>query len=236
VGGAATRVIERVSSSKGSSPRGRGSRKPDCPACSKTGFIPAWAGQPCSLLQRVPDARVHPRVGGAAAQRVAGALPLVGSSPRGRGSQRRSPLLKLAKRFIPAWAGQPALRRLVCRHIQVHPRVGGAAYLAPYDSGGSRGSSPRGRGSLGIAVTAAIAVGFIPAWAGQPKKNECVSERAVHPRVGGAARQAKSARSRLRGSSPRGRGSPEDCSREQRRRRFIPAWAGQPIDQCPSRR
>ena len=95
---------------------------------------------------------------------------------------------------------------------------------------GTRGSSPRGRGSQGIVERNAAREGFIPAWAGQPN---CLvpiyCSNAVHPRVGGAALGVHSIADRGSGSSPRGRGSPDARRKRRRVCGFIPAWAGQPL-------
>ncbi len=70
------------------------------------------------------------------------------------------------------------------------------------------GSSPRGRGTLGLGPLVQRARRFIPAWAGNT-----MSQRAkyilmtVHPRVGGEHTHQEISAMAETGSSPRGRGT-----------------------------
>ena len=89
------------------------------------------------------------------------------------------------------------------------------------------GSSPRGRGTLGVAVVPAADERFIPAWAGNAARRPCGRRRApVHPRVGGERPAALCDALGVPGSSPRGRGTPRSSSSNTLIHRFIPAWAG----------
>ena len=115
----------------GSSPRGRGTPRPSlvpsksrrfipawagntarhATALREGRFIPAWAGNTVGQTSGRPDDTVHPRVGG---EHVADLLVDVrrpGSSPRGRGTRSEDGGVTLNFRFIPAWAGNT----LVCR-------------------------------------------------------------------------------------------------------------------------
>ncbi len=68
---------------------------------------------------------------------------------------------------------------------------------------------------------------FIPAWAGNtPAGDDIFILRRVHPRVGGEHAVSVRRCSPKVGSSPRGRGTRRNRSIDRRRRRFIPAWAG----------
>ena len=224
---------ERVDAirSEGSSPRGRGSPRRTRRHSRNVRFIPAWAGQPSRLTSRPSPLGVHPRVGGAAYVHVFHASPVLGSSPRGRGSPASRSAAARGHGFIPAWAGQPSPSMSAKSASRVHPRVGGAAWRSAIVSVATGGSSPRGRGSLIAAPPSASRTRFIPAWAGQPRPRRPRSPSSrVHPRVGGAASIRISTSRPRSGSSPRGRGS--QCMKDVlwRRDGFIPAWAGQPVE------
>ena len=74
-------------------------------------------------------------------------------------------------------------------HPWVYPRVGGGTDLINRDNAISEGLSPRGRGNHQARQGRALALGSIPAWAGEPSSH--VSSRVnftVYPRVGGGTR------------------------------------------------
>ena len=112
-----------------------------------------------------------------------------------------------------------------------------------------RGPSPRGRGSHLLELPILGDEGSIPAWAGEPSPSGlALTERKVHPRVGGGALPTAIVPTAARGPSPRRRGSP--CLRLAGAHRMgpsprgrgsrtsetswwcppgsIPAWAGEP--------
>ncbi len=69
----------------------------------------------------------------------------------------------------------------------------------------------------------------IPACAGEPDDPlSCAGRRPVHPRVRGGASASFSSRQATAGPSPRARGSPHPAPVAVRRRRSIPACAGEP--------
>ena len=154
-----------------------------------------------------------------------------GSSPRGRGTPVFGDKPCSVRRFIPAWAGNALAARSIPAKLPVHPRVGGERRSC---SGSDRligGSSPRGRGTHGLRPDECGAGRFIPAWAGNARQAlRPRPARAVHPRVGGDRAWSISRWSRWPGSSPRGRGTPGRRRGVRRRRRFIPAWAGNAPD------
>ena len=170
---------------------------------------------------------VHPRVGGEQGRSAPEAARVVGSSPRGRGTATITALIMLARRFIPAWAGnRPAPRpRRTAR--AVHPRVGGEQCIPPPDRRPARGSSPRGRGTGRRLAAFPLRPRFIPAWAGNScRQAPTAGCRPVHPRVGGEQACSSSAQDGASGSSPRGRGTDPDKIEQIYDARFIPAWAG----------
>ena len=238
-GGALSRQPMRRPST-GRSPRGRGSLIVVPRARFTIGSIPAWAGEPVPTRVLFDLVEVDPRVGGGACRgdevfRVGG-----GRSPRGRGS--RECLRRLTQRWgsIPAWAGEPARGVGLGRGRAVDPRVGGGA--TEHSRGRERGSgrSPRGRGSRRVLRRGWMAGGSIPAWAGEPRcRTLHATTSQVDPRVGGGARLPGDGDLRVRGRSPRGRGSHDDAAPAIGRRGAIPAWAGEPRPRgrrCPAPR
>ena len=90
-----------------------------------------------------------------------------------------------------------------------------------------RGSSPRERGTLARLGVLAPGVRFIPAGAGNAlatSARRCL--RSVHPRGSGERRTCNRPSWPSAGSSPRERGTPGAQDQRDRRRRFIPAGAG----------
>ena len=92
------------------------------------------------------------------------------------------------------------------------------------------GSSPRGRGKLGVVLRQAALPGLIPAWAGNTKKStSCAAFSQAHPRVGGENFIVCREMCSRRGSSPRGRGKRRGCRINTGTPRLIPAWAGKTL-------
>ncbi len=109
----------------GSSPRTRGTRELWHVKRRGPRFIPACAGNAHPSRPARPARSVHPRVRG---ERPAPAyIPLcrAGSSPRARGTPHRGDTGNAARRFIPACAGNAAIRARAGRRSPVHPRVRG---------------------------------------------------------------------------------------------------------------
>ena len=89
------------------------------------------------------------------------------------------------------------------------------------------GSSPRGRGKRGGELHPVDLVRLIPAWAGKTSKIRVSSRpEPAHPRVGGENMPHSRRYSSQAGSSPRGRGKPEQVAEFKILPRLIPAWAG----------
>ena len=74
------------SSSSGSSPRMRGTRRNAVRSSDSTGIIPAYAGNTCGIVHMANDTRDHPRVCGEHCLIVAVSHVIPGSSPRMRGT------------------------------------------------------------------------------------------------------------------------------------------------------
>ena len=190
-------------------------------------FIPAWAGNSQAPPQRAVVQPVHPRVGGEQHCPPIRRARASGSSPRGRGTGVVATTPSVPARFIPAWAGNSDPWLMSRGRSAVHPRVGGEQALAGLVETQKDGSSPRGRGTDLDELPPAVAVRFIPAWAGNSRSAQGIqSVSAVHPRVGGEQIIAIPDMKPQDGSSPRGRGTAAPDRADGPGPRFIPAWAG----------
>ena len=151
---------------RGSSPRGRGTRRPGQTSMATGRFIPAWAGNTFDDKGKPITRLVHPRVGGEHSPHAGHRFFGGGSSPRGRGTRHAVHRAPCSRRFIPAWAGNTAWPSSIGSVLSVHPRVGGEHRPAASSTSHSRGSSPRGRGTPTARHARLWLVRFIPAWAG----------------------------------------------------------------------
>ena len=94
----------------------------------------------------------------------------------------------------------------------------------------AQGLSPRGRGKPTQAYPGDDHQRSIPAWAGETGGRAFRrGGRAVYPRVGGGNAPQVFPLAFLDGLSPRGRGKPEGTATHGKRRRSIPAWAGETV-------
>ncbi len=186
--GGASAVVDKISLFMGLSPRVRGSLSQGSSGSPRTGSIPAGAGEPYLPVFRLGKWRVYPRgCGGARTEiragprfkglspRVRGSLPRVfpgyvprGSIPRVRGSLPRVFPGYVPRGSIPAGAGEPRPSYTPCSCIQVYPRGCGGAVRGGPKNQANEGLSPRVRGSLRGQIASLVALGSIPAGAGEP--------------------------------------------------------------------
>ena len=170
----------------GSSPRGRGTVGSHQRRHLRPRFIPAWAGNSTSPIQKTQDTPVHPRVGGEQPAPSLDNPAPNGSSPRGRGTGKPVQRAAHCRRFIPAWAGNSNTVTPATGDPAVHPRVGGEQQPPSPRHRRPNGSSPRGRGTARLNLRCQPGNRFIPAWAGNRKYVLLLCRpSAVHPRVGG---------------------------------------------------
>ena len=213
----------------GSSPRMRGTlgRRPD--PRPRRRFIPAHAGNTAPPGRPGRGASVHPRACGEHSVSVDSAVNPVGSSPRMRGTRRRSRRPVGPGRFIPAHAGNTNGSFINCDSDTVHPRACGEHSSATTGKRRESGSSPRMRGTprtaqdrirrlpvhpracgehASLPDSAAIKRRFIPAHAGNTGQYTRAGSRVtVHPRACGEHATGGQSSSRNVGSSPRMRGT-----------------------------
>ncbi len=197
-----------VNTSRGSSPRMRGTLAIPSAIIANCRFIPAHAGNTPPALTPMPTPPVHPRACGEHPSRARVMSSPGGSSPRMRGTLRKGAEACQDRRFIPAHAGNtPPLTWLMVT-ISVHPRACGEHTGGNSARGAVLGSSPRMRGTLEDGVGGEVVDRFIPAHAGN---THCASSLAtvlsVHPRACGEHAVFKPLIASSNGSSPRMRGT-----------------------------
>ncbi|ABC20972.1 conserved hypothetical protein [Rhodospirillum rubrum ATCC 11170] len=90
---------------------------------------------------------VHPRACGEQSPTASASRVAIGSSPRMRGTERKSPIAIVMKRFIPAHAGNSSGDGDRRSFRAVHPRACGEQSLRRCNRANRRGSSPRMRGT-----------------------------------------------------------------------------------------
>ena len=211
----------------GSSPRMRGTRRRAPRRLARKRLIPAHAGNTQGHDGHPGGSAVHPRACGEHAGAHLRPLRRPGSSPRMRGTPRRTVHVEFSARFIPAHAGNTGGAPAALLSGPVHPRACGEHFRGPDVMSSHGGSSPRMRGTHRGHDPDAGQPRFIPAHAG----NTCRSSGrrptcAVHPRACGEHRQDAATTLLRPGSSPRMRGTPPPRPGRARRGRFIPAHAG----------
>ena len=150
-----------------------------------------------------------------------------GSSPRVRGTGPFVLPSARLQRFIPACAGNSENVPPLIAAVAVHPRVCGEQFVCPAGEPDKAGSSPRVRGTGPNQLFSCDRGRFIPACAGnRPTIVASTPMVTVHPRVCGEQNASRFWLTPSIGSSPRVRGTVRMLLLARRRKRFIPACAG----------
>ena len=211
----------------GSSPRVRGTPKPETIFCKLRGIIPACAGNTSSTTPSPRPNRDHPRVCGEHLDDKTLYARQQGSSPRVRGTPRPPSNALNPTGIIPACAGNTSRMQSRAQAPRDHPRVCGEHPIDHVIEEHARGSSPRVRGTLDSIEIDGDATGIIPACAGNTISNKKrPSPGRDHPRVCGEHLRIRPGCSPAMGSSPRVRGTQGDEQWVCRDRGIIPACAG----------
>ena len=150
----------------GSSPRMRGTHANRQSKVYMQGIIPAYAGNTVLLFYGVSLFWDHPRVCGEHRALSSSVRISPGSSPRMRGTLHQAGETDRRSGIIPAYAGNTlshACRRL---HHRDHPRVCGEHRPNLRLQRLPQGSSPRMRGTPSAFRGGCVALGIIPAYAG----------------------------------------------------------------------
>ena len=217
----------------GLSPRVRGNRRRTLRRSSRSGSIPASAGEPSGYGDEWQHLGVYPRECGGTTVRLASRSPRRGLSPRVRGNRYFDSAPPTADGSIPASAGEPGWACNRRATTGVYPRECGGTLIEFSEAGDHRGLSPRVRGNPRRATPGSGRPGSIPASAGEPWAAAFAdgTDR-VYPRECGGTVLPASVGSAGSGLSPRVRGNP-------RLRLFpaaflgsIPASAGEPDPSC----
>ena len=220
-------VGSAIHPSPGSSPRVRGTG----PRRRRNGqperIIPACAGNRRAAGTTRHRSADHPRVCGEQSTIAGTNGCTTGSSPRVRGTVPVVVLDHVQARIIPACAGNSFV--CCCGHwyLPDHPRVCGEQAAASGGRTVQAGSSPRVRGTAGLARSALRVIRIIPACAGNSKiLPNGITIKSDHPRVCGEQVKSRVYHRHFAGSSPRVRGTEAEQRAEERADRIIPACAG----------
>ncbi len=151
----------------GSSPRGRGKRRPEGRGRGGRRLIPARAGKTRSFIRKADASAAHPRAGGENLRARRPRARRLGSSPRGRGKPSMASSVPMPARLIPARAGKTRSDHGRRDRARAHPRAGGENSRRARFSEGGRGSSPRGRGKPAVVSQCQDGDRLIPARAGK---------------------------------------------------------------------
>ncbi len=190
-------------------------------------FIPAPAGDTRANKVTGDGDAVHPRACGGHYYTAILITVSLGSSPRLRGTRGRTGVPRHGGRFIPAPAGDTKNRSDLTKRQAVHPRACGGHVVRRRRVDRTLGSSPRLRGTQSSPRSNCARDRFIPAPAGDTIMfGPIISSSTVHPRACGGHIAAMKIDVSGCGSSPRLRGTRRRNGAAHRRRRFIPAPAG----------
>ncbi len=170
-------------------------------------FIPAYAGNARSPASPSSLRSVHPRIRGERGASSLTAPHSNGSSPHTRGTRYIIHEIPDPARFIPAYAGNAALRGGRSRATAVHPRIRGERGGCPGFGRQVGGSSPHTRGTRQHSRSSSFDPRFIPAYAGNASRSSRTrASDAVHPRIRGERSTNIKEGSGDAGSSPHTRG------------------------------
>ena len=193
----------------GSSPLMRGTYQSDTAGPVVARLIPARAGNTCHVRAPRAHAWAHPRSRGEHSRSEISRSRVRGSSPLARGPRQHELTLWRIRGLIPAragttWDSPPAV--CPCR---AHPRSRGDHRRMRFGSGGTGGSSPLARGTLGVSSGARLVIGLIPARAGNTYEPGFQFVPCwAHPRSRGEHSSSTGKITLTLGSSPLARGTP----------------------------
>ena len=218
-----------VHAAQGLSPLTRGNLFFSVIKTTRTGPIPAHAGQPRNGHKLPWSIRAYPRSRGATDGQGGVTPPHRGLSPLTRGNPRSCSTLHPHLRPIPAHAGQPMAVDLRLRFARAYPRSRGATDTGQCNPSLELGLSPLTRGNPLRCSSISALPGPIPAHAGQPGPFTlgAILWRA-YPRSRGATSIAATASICGTGLSPLTRGNLRAIRPLSWFVRPIPAHAGQP--------
>ena len=197
---------------------------------SKTGSIPACAGEPRVAVENPIPFRVYPRVCGGTLYGSVNLSTLIGLSPRVRGNLDFVGDSRDVNGSIPACAGEPLVVLPLALAVRVYPRVCGGTPDHINVATTRGGLSPRVRGNRMVSISTSYRKGSIPACAGEPRTPSAAGNAAgVYPRVCGGTVKEHRIKTPVSGLSPRVRGNRLPKSPARTPAGSIPACAGEPL-------
>ena len=213
----------------GLSPPTRGNLRRPHPFKTRQGSIPAHAGEPAPPRPPERYRWVYPRPRGGTKSLPLMSASDIGLSPPTRGNPPLSSASMMSARSIPAHAGEPGGDGRRRRVGEVYPRPRGGTPTAPAILRSSSGLSPPTRGNRARRNPRPVAIGSIPAHAGEPVH---VALRlglvGVYPRPRGGTLIDELTLRSVTGLSPPTRGNPAQDAPQLAYRGSIPAHAGEP--------
>ena len=175
----------------------------------------------------LPPTGDHPRVRGEHLEQLRHLLSVGGPSPRARGTPSAAPLAAARPGTIPACAGNTLALRPPAERPGDHPRVRGEHSGLRRISIPPEGPSPRARGTLDHSSDFRLAMGTIPACAGNTSLDSVMFRTPRdHPRVRGEHTRYGIIPGSAQGPSPRARGTPYVGAHLVHDAGTIPACAG----------
>ena len=211
----------------GSSPLSRGIRRLGEVSHWNGRIIPALAGNTSATAERSSGIADHPRSRGEYPPPDPDIDALLGSSPLSRGILTPHVGRVLARRIIPALAGNTTGVARVLLQASDHPRSRGEYDCRPLSRVVPVGSSPLSRGILHRGLHPERPEGIIPALAGNTRTTRRRKRRTSdHPRSRGEYSTWTRPRFRSAGSSPLSRGIRRAAFVEVPNHGIIPALAG----------
>ena len=212
-------------------PRTCGEHSPlGLPATRCRGSSPHMRGTPPARSRPTRNAGDHPRTCGEHIYLLLLVLILMGSSPHMRGTLPGALERLQSFRIIPAHAGNTRHKLTRTSIFGDHPRTCGEHLARRWALRRLMGSSPHMRGTPPTRLVLPLAVGIIPAHAGNTIRLPPAARRGQdHPRTCGEHYMWSGLITVDQGSSPHMRGTPVSHHPHPREHGIIPAHAGNTI-------
>mgnify|MGYP007005203816 CR=1 FL=1 len=190
-------------------------------------LIPTYAGNTLRRRLRLFRRRAHPHVCGEHLANHKACSSKLGSSPRMRGTLRKSHAAPKLRGLIPTYAGNTNYHGTGTTKTRAHPHVCGEHWGYRQRRPKALGSSPRMRGTHAAEPISADGAGLIPTYAGNTLRTEPLSRRqGAHPHVCGEHGLCHCVHRIVMGSSPRMRGTLKGTKKPPTLGGLIPTYAG----------
>jgi len=219
-----------LSQGMGLSPLARGNRGNALGKVHQLGSIPACAGEPPFGYFKAEPFGVYPRLRGGTHSWPHCGHWRTGLSPLARGNHLCGRFCGSVTGSIPACAGEPRTVHEDLRLAGVYPRLRGGTGIEAASVAWHPGLSPLARGNPQRILLPVVAVGSIPACAGEPRGILPAHVPAgVYPRLRGGTGGVYRHSPICQGLSPLARGNLQRRSCQSVPSGSIPACAGEPL-------